>query len=72
MRVTVDIYEGEDQEPILSHTAHGRTRSEALAILTTHSQYDAFLRAGLAHLIEPGVYEGTFQGIPLRTVVREE
>lgn len=71
-RVTVDIYERGDLEPILSHTARGATLAEALDIITTHAEYDAFLHAALAHQVEPGRYTGTFRGIPLRTLVREE
>lgn len=71
-RVTVDIFEGDDPTPILSHVAHGRTTAEALDIIATHREYDAFLDAGLAQLVAPGIYTGTFKGIPLRTLVREE
>lgn len=71
-RVTVDIYEGDDRKPVLSHVAHGRTTAEALDIIATHRTYDAFLDAALAEMIAPGHYAGTFQGIPLRTLVREE
>ena len=71
-RVSVDIYEGEEREPILTHTAYGTTRAEALNLIVTHSQYDAFLRAALSQEIAPGLYAGTFKGIPLRALVREE
>lgn len=71
-RVTVDIYEGTETTPVLSHTAYGQTKREARDVITAHSQYDAFLRAGLAEQIAPGLYTGTFRGIPLRTIVREE
>ncbi len=71
-RVIVDIYDGNETTPILSHIAHGATTAEALDILATHRQFDAFLDAGLSRRLEPGVYAGTFKGIPLRTLVREE
>lgn len=72
MQVTVDIYEGDDRTPVLSHTAHGKTEAEALSIIETHAKYDAFLHAALGRPIEPGVYEGRFRGIPLRAVVSKE
>ncbi len=71
-RVVVDIYEDGEATPILSHVAHGKTMKEALGILATHRKYDAFLDAGLSRQVEPGVYAGTFKGIQLRTLVREE
>jgi hypothetical protein len=56
----VDIYE--NRLLVLTHTAYGRTRKQAEAIIRVHSKYDSFLRAALT--------TGIFKGIALRTVVR--
>jgi len=60
--VTVLIYEGGARTPVLAHTAYGRTRDAAVAILRVHAKYDRFLRAALT--------TRRFRGIPLRVVVR--
>lgn len=54
----VNIFEGEDPAPVLSHIAYGETFAEAEQIIRVHAKYDSFLRAAL---------EGrAFRGIPLR------
>ena len=70
--VTVDIFEGTDRTPVLSHTAYGTDQAEALAVIQTHAKYDTFLAAALGHLERAGLYTGTFKGIPLRAVVQTE
>jgi hypothetical protein len=70
--VNVDIYEGTDRVPVLTHTAYGADAAEALAVIETHAKYDAFLGAALRHWDAEGRYRGTFKGIPLRAVVRTE
>lgn len=60
--VTVDIYEGMADTPVMSHVAYGTTVAEAEQIICVHAQYDAFLRAAL---------EGRdFKGIPLHITIR--
>lgn len=60
-RVIVNIFEGTDPDPVLSHVAYGGTYEEAERIIRVHAKYDSFLRAAL---------EGRdFKGIALRTEI---
>ena len=44
-RVVEHIYEGKDNEPVLTHVFYGETPSGAWAIRRAHMQTDSFLKS---------------------------